>query len=60
MADMRRHITNDTFVEFVQQFMFKYFKERHNKKAVPRQSSDAGHYPEWIVNALHSVDVSLP
>lgn len=45
MKSMRDAITEDKFPEFVQSFMLKMFPKRN--------------YPQWTVDALHSVNVSL-
>jgi queuine/archaeosine tRNA-ribosyltransferase len=44
MDEMRTHITNDTFPEFVRKFMDEHFIEEK---------------PKWIVDALKSVDIEL-
>jgi queuine tRNA-ribosyltransferase catalytic subunit len=56
MSDMRANIQADTFPDFIRQFMYKYFKARHNKRGSFHSSLD---YPEWVVNALRSVNVEL-
>ena len=66
MASIRQSILDDKFPEFVQDFMFKYYKERKNCILVDEESSnDPGKamalngYPVWINNALESVGITL-
>lgn len=45
MAEMREHITQDTFPDFVKSFMVQYFKDSE--------------IPQWIKDALKSVNIEL-
>lgn len=72
MRDIRVAIANDTFPEWTQEFMWKYYHERKRPytladddvdgeggKEDPGKTLNEQGYPQWIVNALHSVGVSL-
>ncbi|KAJ1649240.1 Queuine tRNA-ribosyltransferase catalytic subunit 1 [Dispira simplex] len=47
MRDIRTSIMENRFPEFIKSFMKRYFADRGKP------------YPEWVVNALHSVNISL-
>ena len=71
MKDIRTSIENQTFVDWVQAFMFKFYKERASTEmggnrfgGQEGEKEDAGKafqngYPVWIVNALESVGIEL-
>lgn len=45
MKEMREHISNDTFPDFVKSFMSKYFEDSE--------------IPKWIKDALKSVNIDV-
>ena len=64
MSDIRKSIQEDTFPEFVKEFMFQFFK---NKKYTDQEDSEfykgqpmhESGYPVWVVNSLASVGINL-
>ena len=70
MKDIRESIIADEFPDFVRTFMFQLFKNRHPEAPVPSKGNHedgdpqfvefhSSGYPEWIINALKSVNVEL-
>jgi tRNA-guanine family transglycosylase len=67
MKDIRESIKNQTFPDWVVQFMHKYYKQRRNREfheheidhQDPGKQFGPNGYPIWITNALESVSITL-
>ena len=63
MSDIRDSIEKDQFPSFVQQFMFRYYKERNGE--IEPTMNDPGRvvgengYPVWITNSMTHVGIKL-